>query len=115
MKHLRFILAIILMLVVVVILVQNHETMSTQVEFRVDLLTLQLRSSMLSLYYVVIITFLFGILISGLYGILERFRLKKQLKMVTKQLKDKDLELNSLRNLPITSDDVNPGQTGNDL
>ena len=113
MKHLRFILAIVLMLAVVVILVQNNETMSTQLEFRIDLLTLHLRSPMLSLYYVAIITFLFGILISGLYGILERFRLKKQLKMVTKQLHDKDQELNSLRNLPITSDDVISGQPTN--
>jgi hypothetical protein len=37
---------------------------------------------------------------------IERFRLKRQIKTLTKELQIKDQELNSLRNLPITSDDV---------
>lgn len=106
MKHFKFLFAVVLMLVVLIILVQNLETMSHQVSFRLDLLSLHLKTSSMSLYYVVTIAFLLGILVSAVYGIVERFRLKKKIRMVTKELKDKDQELNSLRNLPITSDNM---------
>ena len=35
--------------------------------------------------------------------------MKKQLKILSGELQDKDKELNSLRNLPITTDDVGAG------
>lgn len=108
MRHLRFIVAIILMLVVVVLLVQNHGAMATRVEFRVDILTLHWKSSQITLYHIVTIAFLFGVIVSGLYGIIERFRLKKEIKVLVQLSREKDKELNSLRNLPITSDDVGP-------
>ena len=110
MKQLKFILAIIIMLLVVIIVVQNHEAMSTTVVFQVDLLSLQLRTSQLSIYVIVIICFLFGVIVSGLYGIIERFHLKKQIRELMIANREKDEELSSLRNLPITSDDVPPGQ-----
>jgi len=108
MKHLKFILSIILMLLVVILIVQNHEAMATKVIFKIDLVSFHVQSSMISLYYIVTISFLFGIIISGLYGIVERFSLKKQIKTLQNSSKEKDKELNSLRNLPITSDDVGP-------
>jgi uncharacterized membrane protein YciS (DUF1049 family) len=110
MKQLKFILAIVLMLLVIIIIVQNHEAMSTTVVFQIDLLSLQMRSNQLTLYTIVIISFLFGVIVSGLYGIIERFQLKKQIRELTRSNKEKDEELNSLRNLPITSDEVPPGQ-----
>jgi uncharacterized membrane protein YciS (DUF1049 family) len=108
MKHLRFIIAIVLMVIVLTILVQNHTAMSTRVVFRANLLLAQYESPDISLYIIVTITFLFGILVSGLYGILERFRLQKQIRLLQKQVREKDAELNSLRNLPITAEDVIP-------
>ena len=111
MKHLRYIVAIILMLFVVILIVENHEAMSTNVRFKLKLLSFERQSNEMSLYFVVTIAFLFGVLISGLYGIVERFRLKKQTKMLTREAQDKDKELNSLRNLPITSDEVSSAQT----
>lgn len=110
MKHLKFILAIILMLFAVILLVENHEAMSTKVIFKIDLLFFKFISSNMSLYVIVTVAFLSGVLISGLYGILERFRLKRQIKALITTSRDKDKELNSLRNLPITSD-VNSSQT----
>jgi len=111
MKHLKFILAIILMLFAVILLVENHEAMSTKVIFKIDLLFLEFISSNISLYVIVTVAFLFGVLISGLYGIIERFRLKRQIKALITTSRDKDKELNSLRNLPITSGDVSSSQT----
>ena len=111
MRHLRFIVAIFLMLFVVVLLVENHEAMSTRVVFRVDLLTLRFESAEMTLYHIVTVAFLFGVIISGLYGIIERFRLKKEIKALVNVSRERDKELNSLRNLPITTDEVAPAPT----
>ena len=111
MKHVKFILAIILMLMIVILIVQNHEAMSTGVRFKIDFLTLNFQSPELSLYHIVTITFLFGVIITGLYGIIERFQLKKEIKSLRSAAQDRDAELNSLRNLPITSNDVNVSES----
>ncbi len=106
MKHIKFILAIILMLVVVVLVVQNHEAFSTDLTFRVDLPWLHGELPNFSVYGLVVIAFLFGVLITGLYGIVERFRLKREIHLLQKTSREKDAELSSLRNLPITSREV---------
>jgi hypothetical protein len=41
----------------------------------------------------------------------ERFRLKRQIRNMNKQLKEKDKELNSLRNLPVTSEELSTGES----
>ena len=106
MKHLRFIIWIIVILAVVILIVENHEAFSTEVVFRIDIFTLHYRSNPVSMYYIITIAFLFGILIAGLYGIVERFNLKKEINTLRKSSEEKEKELNSLRNLPITSDNV---------
>jgi uncharacterized integral membrane protein len=111
MKHVKFMLAIILMLLVVILIVQNHEAMSTKVSFRVSFFSFNLQSSMMSVYYIITISFLFGVIISGTYGIIERFRLMKALKTLRASSQEKEQELNSLRNLPITSEDISQDET----
>lgn len=106
MSYIRAVVIILFALFVVVLAVQNHEAMSTPVQFRVDLLFFDFESSPMSFYTVAVITFLLGVLITGLYGIMERFRLKREIKMLRKQAGEKDKELNSLRNLPVTSEDM---------
>ena len=106
MIHVKFILSILIMLLVVILVVENHQAFSTGLTFRVNLLWLQGEMPNFSVYYVVIIAFLFGILIAGLYGIVERFRLKNEIRVLRKSSREKDAELSSLRNLPITSDEV---------
>ena len=111
MKHVKFMLAIILMLVVVILIVQNHEALSTKVSFRVSFFSYSVQSSMMSVYYIITISFLFGVIISGTYGIIERFRLMKALKSLRAESQEKEQELNSLRNLPITSEDISQDET----
>ena len=111
MKHLKFMLWVLVALIIVILIVQNHEAMSSQVNFKVDFRIFQFKSSAISLYLIVTFTFLFGVIVTGLYGMIERFQLKRQIKTLIKESRDKDKELNSLRNLPITSDDVGSGQT----
>ena len=106
MKHVKFMLAIVLMLLVVILIVQNHEAMSTKVSFRISFFSYNLQSSMMSVYYIVTISFLFGVIVAGTYGIIERFRLMKELRLLRTVSQEKERELNSLRNLPITSEDI---------
>jgi uncharacterized integral membrane protein len=106
MKHVKFIVAILIMLVVVILVVQNQGAFATDVTFRVDLPGIHWQLSNVSVYHVVTVAFLFGILIAGLYGMVERFRLKKEIRELRKASSQKDAELNSLRNLPVTSDEV---------
>jgi len=111
MKHLKFILAIVIMLIVVVIIVQNSDALSKAVVFKINFFGLQWQSFSVSLYYIVTIAFLFGVLTTGLYGMIERFRLKKQIKILASASAAKDQELNSLRNLPITTEETSPEES----
>lgn len=106
MKYVKFVVAVIIMLVVVVLVVQNHAAMSTEVTFRMDLIGFNYQSPLLTLYHIVTIVFLFGVLITALFGMRERFHLKKEIRVLRKASEEKDQELNSLRNLPITSEEV---------
>ena len=57
------------------------------------------------------IIMLIGLFSAWLYGIKERFGLKKQIKSLMKEAREKDNELNSLRNLPVTTDQIISDQT----
>ncbi len=106
MKHLKFILGIIIGLIVVIIVVQNNEAFSKAVVFKINFLGLHWQSASVSIYYIVTVAFLFGVLVTGVYGMIERFRLKKQIKILSSAAAAKEQELNSLRNLPIMSEDT---------
>ena len=110
MKYFRFIIAIVLIVLVCAIIIQNHQAMSTSVLFRLNLIFKEFTSVPIALYFVVPLTFIFGVLITWFYGMIMHYRLRRDIKVLERRLREKDKELNSLRNLPITSDDVSPGQ-----
>ena len=111
MKHIKAIFGILAIFLVVVIIIQNHASMAKTVKFKINLIFFQYETSLMSLYLIVVIAFLVGIVVSYLLGISERFRLRKEIKALTKEAVEKDKELNSLRNLPVTSEDVSTNQT----
>ena len=106
MNILRWMLVILFGLLIIVVVVQNHEPMSTAIKFRVNLMLFKGETAAMSLYLVAVITFCVGVILTGLYGITERFHLKRQIKELMREAKQKDNELNSLRNLPVTSEDM---------
>ncbi len=106
MNHLRMIVVVLFILLVIIVAVQNYQAFSNTVTFRVNLIFFNWESSAMSMYFVAVITFLVGILAAGFYGITERFRLKKQIKILRKEAGEKDKELNSLRNLPVTGEEM---------
>lgn len=109
MTHLKMILIILIGLAVIVLAVQNHQAMTESVQFRVNpVFSQEMKSGDISIYQITIIAFLLGVIAMGVYGIVERFRLKGKLKRLRKELDEKDKELSSLRNLPITYEGVTP-------
>jgi ATP adenylyltransferase len=111
MKQLKAILVILFLLLIIIVAVQNHEALSTKVKFRVDVVFFDFQTGEMSLYFVSVITFLVGVFFAGLIGITERYRLTRQTKNLVRDIKEKDKELNSLRNLPVTAEDVSQEQT----
>jgi len=111
MNHVRAIGVILFVLLVIIVAVQNYQAFSTAVTFKINLVFFRWESSEMSLYFVAIITFLIGVICAGAYGITERFRLKKQVKVLTRDARERDKELNSLRNLPVTAEDISAEQT----
>jgi len=111
MAHLKAIVFILIGLAVIILVVQNNAALSTTVQFRMDPYFFEEKmTSGITLYEIVIVSYLVGVLSIGLYGMAERFRLKKRIKDLTKTLEQKDKEVNTLRNLPITSDPVPPSR-----
>ncbi len=111
MTHLKAIVFILIGLAVIVLVVQNNAALSTTVKFRMNPYFFQERmTSDITLYEIVIVNYLIGVLSIGLYGIAERFRLKKRIKVLTRTLEEREKEVNNLRNLPITSDPVPPSR-----
>ena len=106
MNHLKAIVVILFILLVIVVAVQNYQAFSSTVTFKINLIFFKWESAGMSLYFVAIVTFLVGVFFTGFYGITERFRLKRQIRILMKEAKEKDQELNSLRNLPVTSEDI---------
>ncbi|MBN1626381.1 MAG: LapA family protein [Deltaproteobacteria bacterium] len=109
MKYLKFILYVIIALLLIVIIVENHEPLSKTVFFRFDMFWLHYRTVDIPLYYIAAIPFLLGVIITGIFGIVERYKLNKQIKDLRKIIKNKDKEFSSLRNLSVTGDSMGSG------
>jgi ATP adenylyltransferase len=58
------------------------------------------------LYFIIPVTFILGACITLLFWIIDSFQLKREIKHLIRESQEKDQELNSLRNLPLTSDNV---------
>jgi hypothetical protein len=109
MAQVKAIILVLVGLLIVVAIVQNNQAMSTDLTFRFNPLLLpEWKAAGVSVYQVAFIAFFLGVVIVGSFGLIERFRLKKKIKGLSKELERKDRELNSLRNLPITSDHPGP-------
>jgi len=99
--------AILLFLLAVTLVVQNLDQLSTTLTLRVDLkLWSPYETSPMAFYLVIIIVFLLGLLVGLLLVIVERFKLKKKIKTLTRENREKDKELSSYRNLPIVEDKI---------
>jgi len=110
MAQVKAVILILVGLVIVVAAVQNNQAMSTPLTFRFNPLVLsEWEATNVSVYQVTVIAFLLGVLLVGFFGLVERFRLKKRIKTLSRELESKERELISFRNLAITSDQPGSG------
>ncbi|MBW1782690.1 MAG: LapA family protein [Deltaproteobacteria bacterium] len=110
MKHIKAIIVVLFLLVVVIVAVQNYQALTTPISFKVNLLFFKAETSGLPVFLIAIITFLIGVICIWLYGISERIDFRRRIKSLMKDVREKEQELNSLRNLPVTSEDMNSGE-----
>ena len=106
MKHMKFIISLLLMLLAIILIVENLEQLSKTLILKVDLKLWDWETPPMFVYLVMIIVFLLGIFMAGFFGIVERFKSKKTIRVLTKENREKDRELNSLRNLPIVESKI---------
>ena len=107
MFYLKILLAILFIVFAVLFFVQNNDSMMTAVHFKLDIPNvINLQSTDITLYIIIPLCFLLGVLIMWLLCVREHFRLKAKIKSLMTSTKEKEKELNSFRNLALTSDDV---------
>jgi len=102
MKHVKAIIVILFLLVVVIVAGQNYQALIDPVSFKVNLVFFK-KTADLPVSLIAVIALLIGVFCIWVYGISERLDFRRQIKMLMKDVKDKEQELNSLRNLPVTS------------
>lgn len=115
MKSIKYLFLVFVILLVFILLVQNDAAFSTKVVLRANLYFSHYETPEINIYLISIISFILGVLVIWVYELIERHQLKKQIKRLKNELKEKDKELNSLRNLPIVSENVSPGIHENDI
>lgn len=102
----RGIIGIVLILLAAILIVQNYEQLSKPLILKVDLKLWAWKTPEMGVYLVMIIVFLLGVFIAGFLGMIERFKLKKRLRILSRENREKDKELNSFRNLPIVESKI---------
>ena len=106
MKQVKTLIVILFLLLIVVLSVQNYAALTTKISFKANLLFLNYETAGLSIFLIAVVTFIFGVVVTWLFGISERMTFKRQIKVLTKDVKNNEMELNSLRNLPVTTEDI---------
>jgi uncharacterized integral membrane protein len=111
MKAVKWVVLLLLMVLLIVFLFQNYEEFlsATTLELRLPLLP-PLASKPIPLYALILGSVFGGGLMTALYLGLGNFRLRRNLRSVQRQNDSLQEELKSLRNLPITQEDVPTSQ-----
>ena len=106
MKQVKALIIILFLLLIVVLSVQNYAALAKEISFKAHLLFLNYETAGLSIFLIAVVTFLFGVVVTWLFGLSERMTFKRQIKALMKDVQNNEMELNSLRNLPVTTADM---------
>ncbi len=107
MRAFRTVVSIILIILVLVFIYENTQTLGQTVELRFDLYLLKLSSGSIPIYLLILFSFLIGLFGAASYSLFKRIQIKGETRRLKKVLRAKEGELNSLRNLPV----VQSGET----
>lgn len=87
--------------VLLVFVLQNGAELARPVEIKLDLFLKDLSPGSIPQYGLVLGVLLAGLLIGGLWGLFQQLRLRARLREAQRLLKERENELDSLRNLPV--------------
>lgn len=111
MRHIKALCIILFLLLVVVVVAENIPNLKIPVVFGIDLWFFKYQTPDIPLGFVAVIAFFIGVISMGLFGIVERFQLKKQVKILQGKVNERERKLNSLRCMDVTNEVVNSDQT----
>ena len=111
MTYIKAMLIFFAVLIVFILAVQNYASLTTPISFRINMILFERETAAMPIAVVAVFTFIIGVVAMGLYRISEHFRFKTQIKKLQAEINEKDRELNSLRNLPLTTEVVGPDET----
>ena len=115
MRPVKYLITFFVIFGIIALVIQNDAAFATKVTFKVNLIYASYESPDIPIYIISSIALILGFLCAWIYFMLERFQLKRQMNNLRKELREKDNELNSLRNMPITSENVTPDIQENDV
>lgn len=110
MSYLKAILLSAVVALAIIFMVQNMEALSHPLAIRLNLLFVQFESSAYATYLVILLAFFAGLLAASLLGLVERYRLRREIRGLHKEINGLNQELSSLRNLPITGEPVSQAE-----
>ncbi len=110
MSYLKAILLSAVVALAIIFMVQNMEALSHPLAIRLNLLFVQFESAPYATYLVILLAFFAGLLTASLLGLVERHRLRREIKGLHKEISGLNQELSSLRNLPITGEPVSQAE-----
>lgn len=100
----RFLKVFALLAFIAILLIffqQNTEILNTGIQFKLDMFGNTWHSMMMPLYFVAVVAFFLGGVLTLLYFLFEKMRMARQLKSCRSQISKLEQEVNSLRNLPL--------------
>jgi len=107
MKIAKGFVVIILFIILLALAVQNIESLTTSVLFEGKLILLNFSFSV-PIWSIIGVFFVAGLVAMAIFSVMDHYNLKRDINAIKRAVKEKDKELNSLRNLPITSNEL-PG------
>ncbi|MGD9124010.1 MAG: LapA family protein [Desulfarculaceae bacterium] len=110
MSYLKALIISAVVALAIIFMVQNIEPLSNPLAIRLNLLFVQFTSTPYPTYLLILLAFFVGLLAASLLGISERFRFRKLIRTQRKEVASLSRELDSLRNLPITSEHLSSSE-----
>ncbi len=96
---------------VIVFALQNGAELVRPVEIRFDLFVKDLSPGAIPQYGLVLSALLIGLLVGGVWGLIQQLSTRARLRETQRLLRDKEKELDSLRNLPVVDSSSVPAGT----
>lgn len=103
MRYLKVLIFVVIFFVLTMFFVQNHDVLQQIVTLKLDFLINPAWSSIpMPFYFMVLAAFVIGCVLTTLILIYDRLRLSNNLRKANKRIRILEMEVNSLRTLPLT-------------